>query len=132
MRGIRTIWRDRLVAWLATGLLVYLILLQGLVSVYAKSAMAADSFGPAFVICSVDGAVEGDTDHPLNNLARDCCSTLCQVACATGPVVAGTAEAFPYARDLCLAASFPLRSTVVSSADAGLTAEARGPPAVSQ
>ncbi len=63
--------------------LALVILLQGLVTAYAQASMTAWSAGPSSVICSVH-STQSDDDVPLKDLARHCCSTWCQAACAVG------------------------------------------------
>ncbi|WP_176036053.1 hypothetical protein [Brucella tritici] len=67
--------------WVVSMALV--ILLQGLVTAYAQASMAAWSADPSSVICSVH-STPVDAEAPLKDLARHCCSTLCQAACAIG------------------------------------------------
>ncbi len=109
--------------------LTLVILLQGLVTAYAQASMAAWSAGPSSVICSVH-TTQADANAPLKDLARHCCSTLCQAACAIGTglpeqpvtvsfdsIVAKDTVAFP------LAVRAPPGQFVTA-------AQARGPPAL--
>lgn len=81
---------------LFSALIAYVLMLQGLVSAYAQTAMAASVNDPAFVICSPLGTADEHPDHPLKDLARDCCSTLCQVAASLGPsLIPDEPAAFP-------------------------------------
>ena len=66
--GIRP---DRVSPWLIAGLVAYVLLLRGLVPAYAKGAMAADSVGPVFVICSPSGTADQQPDHPLAGLTKE-------------------------------------------------------------
>lgn len=109
--------------------LTLVILLQGLITAYAQASMAAWSAGPSSVICSVH-APPTDADAPLKELARHCCSTLCQAACAIGTgltqqlvaasfdsIVTKDTVAFP------LAVRAPPGQLVIA-------AQARGPPSL--
>lgn len=128
MQGFRDIRRDRLSAWLLTGLLAYVLLFQGLVSAYAKAAMAADAAGPQFVICSPLGTAGEADAHPFENLAKDCCPHLCQAMCGAGAWLPGpSAEpaAFTLSSQLNWSCNAAPRAP---PSETGLVIGARGPP----
>ena len=80
--------------WVASIALV--ILFQGIITSYAQASMVAWSNGPTPVICSIHNVDATDSEAPLKDLARSCCSTLCQAACAVGTGVIGQTFAFAY------------------------------------
>lgn len=110
--------------------LTLVILLQGLVTAYAQASMAAWSASSSSVICSIHSAPSTDADAPLKDLARHCCSTLCQVACAIGTGLMEQPVAVSFdsivAKDTI---AFPLavRAPPGQFVTAG---QARGPPAL--
>lgn len=72
---------------LLVGLVAYLILLQGLATAYAKTWMAIDQFGPAFIICSPSQAADRPNADPLEQIIKECCTALCVAASAAGPTL---------------------------------------------
>jgi len=120
--------QDRLTAWLLAGLIACLLLLQGTLSAYARSSMAAERLGPGFIICAPSGNDYSQVEHPLAGFAHDCCSTLCQLACAIGPAAVPVNDlAAP--RLLQLEPVGPEQTAAATSpSEAGLTGDARAPP----
>ena len=115
-------------AWLLAGLLAYMLLLQGAVSAYAKSSMAADQLGPGFIICAPSGDDYSQVEHPLAGFAHDCCSTLCQLACATGPAAVPVNDlAAPRLLQLEPVRPEPV-AAATSRSELGLISDARAPP----
>jgi hypothetical protein len=131
MQALRNMKQDRVTAWLVAGLLAYLLLLQGTVSAFAKAAMAADSAGPAFIICAPSGEDYSEGTHPLAEFAHDCCSSVCQLACSVGPAALPVAELL--APTLPLLAPLRAKPAVHGNApgELGLTSDARAPPSSS-
>jgi hypothetical protein len=80
--------------WVASIALV--ILFQGIVTSYAQASMVAWSNGPTAIICSIHNNQGTSDDAPLKDLARSCCSTLCQAACAIGTGLAAQTLSFAY------------------------------------
>ncbi|MFC7067492.1 hypothetical protein [Brucella rhizosphaerae] len=80
--------------WVASIALV--ILFQGIVTSYAQASMVAWSNGQTSVICSIHEAQANGDEAPLKDLARSCCSTLCQAACAIGAGIAAQTLSFAY------------------------------------
>jgi len=80
--------------WAASIALV--ILFQGIITSYAQASMVAWSNGPTSVICSIHDSQVTDSDAPLKDLARSCCSTLCQAACSVSTGVAAQILSFAY------------------------------------
>lgn len=111
--------------------LAYLLVLQGLIAGYAQSAMAADANGPAFVICSPLGTADVEEGHPLADLGRECCSTLCQSACAVGPGVPGNGGPVLHAPATCGMPAILSAGAPAHPADHGLSPDARAPPFIS-
>ncbi len=68
--------------WVAA--VALLIIFQTSITAYAQANMAAWSANSASVICSIHSAPIVETDAPLKNLAKSCCSVFCQAACAIG------------------------------------------------
>ncbi|NKB84058.1 hypothetical protein [Brucella grignonensis] len=58
--------------------------------------MVAWSNGQTSVICSIHEDQANDDEAPLKELARSCCSTLCQAACAFGVGLTAQALSFAY------------------------------------
>ncbi|ASV83175.1 hypothetical protein CES85_3953 [Ochrobactrum quorumnocens] len=72
------------------------ILFQGIITSYAQASMVAWSNGQTSVICSIhEGQTNGD-EAPFKDLARSCCSILCQAACAVGAGLAALTLSFAY------------------------------------
>jgi len=130
MQMFRSIRQDRLTAWLLAALISYMLLLQGAVSAFAKSSMAADELGPTFIICAPSGE-HYHGDHPLADFAHDCCSSLCQLACATGPAALPEAAALPATLKQTVLAWAAIAADLAAPSDLGLAGEARAPPALS-
>jgi len=80
--------------WVASIALV--ILLQNIVTSYAQASMVAWSNGPNAIICSIHDSQGMSDEAPLNDLARSCCSTLCQNACAIGTGLAAHTVSVAY------------------------------------
>lgn len=123
--------RDRLLACLLAGLFSYMLLLQGVVSAYALTSMAADDLGPNFVICTPSGLDATHINHPLADIAHECCSSVCQLACAVGPAAAPTSLVVALER-ISVATTQPEHvAPITAPAELGLSSEARAPPAFS-
>jgi len=80
--------------WAASIALV--ILFQGIITSYAQASMVAWSNGQTTVICSIHEGQTNDDEAPLKDLARSCCSTLCQAACTVGAGLAAQTLSFAY------------------------------------
>ena len=85
MRSIGETALNRLAKGIAVCLIAYLLILQGLVTAYARTLMATDQFYPAFVICAPSGQKDSAKGDPLEHAAKECCVALCKTACAAGP-----------------------------------------------
>lgn len=72
---------------LLVGLAAYLILLQGLATAYAKTSIAVDQFGPAFIICSPSQTADHQIADPLEQIVKECCTALCVAASSVGPTL---------------------------------------------
>lgn len=124
----KLIWQELKTALVAVGV-VYLLLSQGLISAYAQTAMAASQAGPRFIICSPLGSTSDE--DPIKSLARECCSTLCQVASAIGPSLPPSSVAFVFKVE---ARPPKWRPAGAARGPPSLTRrvpEARGPPSLS-
>jgi hypothetical protein len=111
-------------------LLGYLLFFQGLVTSYAQATMLGGP-DPATIICSVHEAVVDGEPHPLQDLDRDCCSTLCQAACATGAGLPG-AEAPSFALPVLPGLTHALiAAPQAPPSHYGLASKARAPPSSS-
>lgn len=131
MQAMRSIRQDRWLAYLVIGLLAYLLLLQGLVSAHARSAMAADDSRQGFVICAPSGADNSQVQHPLSDLAHECCSSLCQLACSVGPADLPADEiATPSRVELDLDPQLHVARANITGIS-GLASDARAPPSFS-
>ena len=117
--------------WVTAGLVAYFMLVQGLLTAYAKGVMAADPLDPGFIICSPLETADRSAGHPLEDLVVDCCSSICQAACAIGPVAASSAEAMPAAPVLRPHAWFRHAAPRAPPSEIGLASDARAPPAFS-
>lgn len=132
MRSARKPRDRRLTAGLLVGMLAYFMLLQGLTAAYAKTWMAVDQLGPAFIICSPLGAADGPDVDPLEHIVKECCSALCAAAGAVGPTFqpaeTGSFEFRPLLTDVDL-----LRPSVQRAppGEPGAIKDARAPPAFS-
>src|SRR5690606_27387019 len=120
MQKLRSIRQDRLMAWLLAALISYMLLLQGAVSAYAKSSMAAHELGPTFIICAPSGEDYSDIAHPLAGFAHDCCSSLCQLACAAGPADLPEAAALPVTLQQTVLAWAAIAADLAAPSDLGL------------
>lgn len=80
--------------WAAS--IVLVILFQGIITSYAQASMVAWSNGQTSVICSIHEGQANVDEAPLKDLARSCCSTLCQAACAVGAGLAAQTLSFAY------------------------------------
>lgn len=129
MRFFRLIIRDRLTAWLLAGLLAYFLGLQGVTTAFAKGSMVAVELGATLVNCAPSGTqVPGA--GPVEDLAKECCGSLCQAGCSTGPFLWGSL--FPLAGRTATARAFAPRFMADRSPQkAGLVQDARAPPAFS-
>lgn len=114
--------------WAASIALV--ILFQGIITSYAQASMVAWSNGQTSVICSIhDGQTNGD-EAPLKDLARSCCSALCQAACAVGAGLAAQTLSFAY-HAVFVARYHVVRLVVHGPPNSlGQTYLPRGPPAL--
>ena len=111
-------------------LLAYLLFFQGLVTSYAQATMLGGP-DPATVICSVHDAVVDGEPHPLQDLDRDCCSTLCQAACATGAALPG-ADVVAFALPVLAGQTHALIAAPRAPPSLyGLVSKARAPPSLS-
>ncbi len=72
--------RSEATLWVAA--VALLILFQTSISAFAQAHMAAWSANSSPVICTLHGDTAAETNAPLKNLIKPCCSMLCQVACA--------------------------------------------------
>lgn len=124
----KLIWQELKTALLAVGV-VYLLLSQGLISAYAQTAMAVAEAGPRFIICSPLGGTSNE--DPIKALARDCCSTLCQVASSIGPSLPPSSVAFAFKVELQPAKWRPAAAVRGPPSRSRLVPEARGPPSLS-
>ena len=118
-------------AWLLAALISYMLLLQGAVSAYAKGAMAVHELGPTFIICSPSGEDYSDISHPLAGFALDCCSSLCQFACASAPADLPETAALAATHAQTFLAWTVIVADFLPPSDLGLVGEARAPPAFS-
>ena len=124
----KLIWQELKTALLAVGV-VYLLLSQGLITAYAQTAMAVAEAGPRFIICSSLG--EANDEDPIKSLARDCCSTLCQVASAIGASLPPSSIAFAFKVESRPATWRPAGTVRGPPSETRLVPEARGPPSLS-
>lgn len=85
MRSARKSSDRRLKAGLLVGMMAYFVLLQGLAAAYAKTWMAVDQLGPAFIICSPSDTSDQPDPALLEHIVKECCSALCAAASSVGP-----------------------------------------------
>ena len=72
---------------LVMGLLIYVLLLQGLASAYAKTITMIGESDPGFVICAPSGKDYSSPDDWLEFLGKDCCAAFCKAAASSGPTL---------------------------------------------
>jgi len=78
-RGNRC-WRVGLIC----GALFYVLLLQGLISAYAKTVVEIEQSVPALVICTPSGKLHSTPSDPLVFFSKDCCAAIYKAAATTG------------------------------------------------
>ncbi|QWK80006.1 hypothetical protein [Ochrobactrum sp. BTU1] len=113
--------------WVASISLV--ILIQAIITSYAQASMVAWSNGPNAIICSIHETQEMRDEAPLKELARSCCSTLCQAACAIGTGLAAQTFSLSY-QAIFIPANHIIRLAILGPPDhLAKTHLPRGPPA---
>lgn len=129
---MRQLLKDRLLTWSMAATIVLAMLLQGLVAAHARTVMAADGTSPAYILCSPMAIADPGDDHPLKDLARDCCSTLCKLACVGGTLTAPAATPLPDPEAAADAASWaPTPAPATRERPQGPPPPARAPPLAS-
>lgn len=131
MQMFRRMRQDRVTAWLLAALIAYMLLLQGAVSAFARTSMAVQELGPTFIICAPSGEHYAQDDHPLADLAPECCSSLCQIACSGGPASVPDINGLAETPDESEGVRPAVTADPVAPSDLGLAGEARAPPALS-
>lgn len=131
MHSMRELLKDRLLTWSMAATIVLAMLLQGIVAANARTAMAADGTSPAYVLCSPTAIADPGDDHPLKDLARDCCSTLCKLACAGSTLTAPVAIVLPAPEAAETAAWVPAPAPTATERAEGPPPPARAPPHIS-
>ena len=129
MDRVRRMIRTRMTGGILAVVLAYALLLQGLVGTYAQATMA--TAGPATAICSHAGTTGTGGDHPLKDLAHDCCSAACQATCAIGAALTPGCDLGPVFHALPSPAWRPHPDNGKPPRSLGLVREARGPPSFS-
>lgn len=89
-RGNRS-WRVGLIC----GGLFYVLLLQGLISAYAKTVAEIEQSVPTFIVCAPSGNLHSTPSDPFVFFSKDCCATLCKAASASGVVLSVSFETMP-------------------------------------
>lgn len=131
MHSMRELLKDRLLTWSMAATIVLAMLLQGLVAANARTVMAADGTSPAYVLCSPTAIADPGDNHPLKDLARDCCSTLCKLACAGGTLAAPAAIVLPAPETSVTPAWVPAPAPTAPERAEGPPPPARAPPHIS-
>ncbi|MBC8718254.1 hypothetical protein [Ochrobactrum sp. Marseille-Q0166] len=123
---------DKFVAALWVASITLVILFQDIITTYAQASMVAWSNGPTAIICSIHDSEQGTHEEaPLKDLARSCCSTLCQAACAISTGIAAQTVSFAY-HAVFIPSHHVVRLAVLGPPDhVAETHLPRGPPAFS-
>ena len=132
--GMRSICgtRNRAAGYVLMLLLVYVLLLQGLASAYARTLMATDQFAPALVICAPSGKTDQPSTDPLEHVAQSCCNALCEAAASIGPSIKPSSRELPWLVPLLTAADFDVSPVQTAPPDRPDTLpDARAPPHLS-